>query len=170
MTEKRTKKAAPEKEGKPNAPVDSTKTHAKRGEVREKLDEIGIDAICAMFEAGKMQRQIANELGVGDTILLKWIASDEQRSARARESRARGASAWDELALEELQGIPDEASQGQIARAREVASHYRWRASKLGRAEYGEKTEIEHSGSIQTLSDDQVDTRLSALMAKTKGG
>ena len=163
MATKSTKAPARRKEAK------KPEEKAKRGEVRAKLDEIGIDAICVMFEAGKMQRQIAREIAVDDTILLKWIAADEQRSARARESRARGAAVWDELAIEELQGIPDEATQGQIARAREIASHYRWRASKLGRAEYGEKTEIEHSGSIQAMTDEQVDQRLRDLMTKAKG-
>ena len=124
----------------------------KRGAVRAQLDRIGIDAICLMFEQGKMQSQIARELGIDDSILIKWLAADGQRSARAREARGKGAFVWDELAMDELQAIPADATPAQIARAREIAQHYRWRATKLGRADYGEKVDMNHSGSVSVVS------------------
>ena len=154
MTKKAPAKKAPAKKAVKKAPVKKavTKKSAGRGEVRDKLDRIGIDAICLMFEQGKMQNQIARELGINDSILLKWLAADEKRSARARESRGKGAFVWDELAMEELQSIPLDATPAQIARAREMAQHYRWRATKLGRADYGEKVDMNHSGSLNVVS------------------
>jgi hypothetical protein len=55
---------------------------------------------------------------------------------------------WDEQAEEELVGLGSEATPGDIARARELASHYRWRSKALAPADYGDRQAVEVSGKL----------------------
>ena len=52
-----------------------------------------------------------------------------------------------------------------LAKARELASHYRWKASKFSPREFGEKIEIENRTTITDLTDDQLNARLAELTA-----
>ena len=59
----------------------------------------------------------------------------------------------------------------EVSKARELASHLRWRASKLAPATYGERLDLNHSGSmsIRTLPPGQLETRIVALMEEGPG-
>lgn len=114
---------------------------------RNALDEIGIEAICDRLADGESQTAIAASLNISKSSLCRWIALDEQRSARAREARILAASSYADLALaaiKDAEGTPIE-----LARARELASHYRWQASKASPQEYGDKVETTHKGEVQ---------------------
>jgi hypothetical protein len=89
------------------------------------------DELCELIMRGKMLTEIADEWGLSCTAMLNWIASEDDRSARAREARSMAGHSWDRMAVRELSDLPPEATPAQIARARELASHYRWRASKI---------------------------------------
>jgi hypothetical protein len=119
--------------------------------VAQRLDQIGIDTICARIAATESQAKIAESLGIDPATLSKWIASDDQRSARARESRAESAYQCDEMALAALYDIADDASNATVARQREIASHHRWRA-KTRNPVFGEKVQTELSGSVDVAS------------------
>jgi len=108
---------------------------------QNKLDAIGIDAICAKIGERATMTDIAAEIGVGIGTLIAWIEADSERSARAREARARTARLWDEQATREIAAATDPF---ELAKAKELAHHYRWRAAKIAPRDYGEK--IEHSG------------------------
>jgi hypothetical protein len=41
----------------------------------------------------------------------------------------------------------------------------KWFASKFLPKRFGDKVEVEHSGSVQTQTDDQLEARIAALMA-----
>jgi len=56
---------------------------------------------------------------------------------------------WDEMAT---QKIEDADTDFQLTQARELAHHYRWRASKIAPKEYGDKQQVDVSGSL-TLRD-----------------
>ena len=122
-------------------------------------DHFGIDWVCGRLESGMMYKHIADEVGGSDTDLCRWIAADQGRSARVAESRAKGAFAWDTMAQDVLAAIPSDATQGDITRARELASHFRWRASKLGRKIYGERVQVDGKTTVTinhvTNVDDQ---------------
>lgn len=114
---------------------------------RQYLDRIGIDTICAMIRSGMMLREIGRTLGItSQSRLHDWIYADPSRIAAESEALAHAARAWDEMAVESIQSLPDDAQAGAIARARELANHLRWRAAKLGRAVYGERVQQEISG------------------------
>ena len=98
-----------------------------------------IGDLCARIEDGDSLTHIAESLGVKVSTLTMWIARDDERSARARESRIAAASAYADLALKTLQEARDPF---EVQRAREIASHYRWQASKANPAGYGDKIEL----------------------------
>lgn len=109
------------------------------------LDAQGIDWLCDKLTEGWTQRAICAELGIDPSTLCKWIAADAQRSARAREARVSAARAFEERAAEVIEEAVDPFS---LAKAKELAHHYRWKASKASPKEYGDKVETVHSGEI----------------------
>lgn len=106
---------------------------------REKLDAFGIEAVCAAILHPKAMHAIADEIGVSQGSLVAWIGADSERSARAREARIHTAQMWDEKATQAIEAAAD---QFELARARELAQHYRWRASKIAPRDYGDKVAI----------------------------
>ena len=105
----------------------------------DRLEAFGIDAVCAGIMHPKPMHQIAEEVGVSQGSLVAWIGADAERSARAREARIQTAQMWDEKATCVIEQAQD---QFELARARELAQHYRWRASKIAPRDYGDKVAI----------------------------
>ncbi|MBK8772451.1 MAG: hypothetical protein IPM06_18790, partial [Rhizobiales bacterium] len=146
------------------------KASAAKGEDKpltaaQRLDAIGIDAICERLTAGESQKAIANSLGIWASHFAEWLAADEERSARAREARTISARHWDDQA-ESVLLEADEDKPGSIAKARELASHYRWRASKYAPKDYGEKLALSAEVTVQTMTDEQLAAKAAALQAK----
>lgn len=133
---------------------------------RDKLDAFGIDALCAAVSDGDSLSVIARRVGVSKGSLLNWLSADVDRSARAFEARRDTAWHWDEMAEEEIR-IAEGTSEG-IAKARELASHFRWRAAIINPAyRPAQKQEISgpNGGPVQVE-----DTRepLGAILARAK--
>jgi hypothetical protein len=124
------------------------------------LDKIGVDSICDRICAGESQTSIAESAGVGIATLSRWIAADPERSARVREARIAASRSFDEKAERVLQEAADPF---ELAKARELASHYRWKASKSNPREYGDKVEIEQRTTITDLTEEQLDAKLARL-------
>lgn len=141
------------------------KAPAKRGEQKTKLDALGIDTVCERIEAGESVGAIADALGIPKRTMWDWIDADSARSARVRASREKSAEAEDDKAEAVLAGLTAASTPAEVARARELASHYRWRASKRNPKTYGDKLDLNHSGKVD-LTDDQVATRLDILLQK----
>lgn len=93
-----------------------------------------------MLIDGKSYRDIAEHFGVSLGTVHNFTSKDEH-SARVREARMISASTFDDKAEEVLR---DETLE--FARARELASHYRWRASKRKPKEYGDKLDVTSDG------------------------
>ena len=109
----------------------------------ERVESIGIDRIAEMLANGVTLTAIAKDAGVSIGFFLQWIAADDERSARAREARTHAARIWDEKALDVIEQAADPF---ELQRARELAQHYRWRASKTAPKDYGDKLVQEHTG------------------------
>lgn len=144
-------------------------TAAKRnkGEAAAKIEAVGIRPICEMILDDMSYAEISAKIGVSKATLVEWIGSDPDRSARARDARVQSARRCDELALEALNAIDDDAPAGQIARQREIASHYRWRAKTRNPASYGDALKVDGKMTVE-MTQDQVDKRLALLLAKAK--
>lgn len=113
---------------------------------QDALDACGIDGVCDLILGGHSYQKIADGLGVGLTSVLRWLSSDPEYSARAREARLVTAAHWDQQAEVEIRDAAD-TPEG-VAKARELASHFRWRSSKLDRKGYGDKLDLNHGGNI----------------------
>ena len=135
-------------------------TKKKPDDPTARLDAFGVDAMCEQICAGVSQTEIAKKLRVGIATLCRWIAADLERSARVREARISAARTFDEKAELVLKGAKNVF---QLAKARELASHYRWKASKFSPRDFGDKLEIEQRTTITDLTDEQLDAKLAQL-------
>lgn len=115
----------------------------KASPAKNKLDVLGIDALCAMIVDGTTLTDAARKLEVSIGTLISWIEGDIERSARAREARVQSARIWDEKATQEIEAATD---QFQLSKAKELAHHYRWRAAKIAPRDYGDKVQTELTG------------------------
>lgn len=104
-----------------------------------KADDTALDDLCTRIEGGESLTAIAQSLDVHVANLTRWIAAETQRSARAREARIASAAIFDEMALAELRLAADPF---ELSRAKEVAHHLRWKASKTNPREYGDKVAV----------------------------
>ena len=135
--------AAPTKAAGVAAPARAKVQTKKQPTIAERIDAFGIEAVCERLADGVTMTAIAEEIGVTVGKLSQWIASDEEHSARAREARIHAARIWDEKALSVVEQAQDLF---ELQRARELAQHYRWRASKTAPKEYGDRVTQEHTG------------------------
>ena len=110
---------------------------------QEKLDALGIDAICDAIRNGCTMTSIAGSVDVGFASLSTWICKDSEHSARVREARIESARLWDELATDRIANACDPF---ELSKAKELAHHYRWRASKIAPRDYGDKMQQEITG------------------------
>lgn len=108
-----------------------------------KIDAFGEDRVCNDLRNGNTMTATADYIGVSVGSLITWIGKDPDRSARVRESRMQAAAVWDEMAETLLRDAPGVF---ELAKAREVAFHLRWRASKIAPRDYGDRVQQEISG------------------------
>lgn len=141
---------------------------------QDKINAIGIDAICDDVIECVPLRKIAAKCNVSFGTLAAYLSRPEHidQYARARESQA------DKMAEDILQiaddGLNDtytddsgndRTNQDVIARSRLRVDARKWLASKMAPKKYGEKLDLNHSGSID-LTDEQLDAKLTNLLGK----
>lgn len=126
----KTTKAKPEAKEKPLSTQERMEAYTEQRVMDELAD-------------GKPMKHIAIEAGVSFGAMSVWIATDPDRSARAREARIHAARIWDEKAEAVIEDARDPFT---LAQAKELAHHYRWRASKTAPRDYGDKVTAELTG------------------------
>lgn len=136
--------------------------------------------ICDRIANGESLRAIcADEDMPAKSVVFKWLAEDTQFSdqyARARETQA-------DAVFDDILSIADDARNDWMARNgnddegwRENGESIRrsqlridarkWMAGKLKPKKYGERLELNHSGHIESMSEEQVNARLAELLGK----
>jgi hypothetical protein len=138
---------------KPRASVEAV-AKPKALTTAQRLDAIGIEAICAMIEDGQALRAIAKHCGMTTWPLQQWLDGHKARYAQAREAQA------DKFAQEIIE-ISDEADvitkhEGEtvtlaldataVARNRLRIDSRKWLAAKMNNGKYGDKTVQEITG------------------------
>ena len=108
------------------------------------LDDVGIEAVCEMVCELMSTREIAQRCGVRQSHLIEWLWSKPDRSARYLDARALSAEGWEERAMEVL--LASGGDMVSVTRAREIASHLRWRASHANAKRFGDRQHVEVSG------------------------
>lgn len=92
--------------------------------------------------------EIAQEADVALSTLSRWVASDLERSARVREARRLAAEAW----VEKAEQVVADAKNGfELQRARELAHHYRWKASKIN-PQFNDRVVQDHTSSDGSMT------------------
>lgn len=109
------------------------------------IEAVGLERICEMIIEGKLLREICREIGVAShASLILWISKDAARQKAVEEARKLAAYSCDEGAL---QAIRDARNKLELSKAREEASHQRWRASKMN-PKFSDKIDLNHSGGV----------------------
>lgn len=155
---------APAKKEKPPVTRKATRK-PKELTPREKCDAYGVEQLCTDILGEKTLTAIAEDLGISIGTLLTWIEANPERSARAREARARTARLWDEKATKVIE---DAADPFELAKAKELSHHYRWRASKIAPRDYGDKLALGQADDLAPLhkmTDEQLDKKLAEFHA-----
>ena len=131
-----------------------------RRTAQEKLEEIGIDAICARIENGETFSEIAKSVGCDISVVSRWLSSDETRYQLSARARALSAEAWLDRGLDPLRQALDKGGNIDAAAARAYAQECARRAA-LRNPAYREKSEVKHSGSLSLsqMSDEELERR-----------
>jgi hypothetical protein len=147
-------KKAPAKKVKPVVKAEKPLTPAQR------CEKYGIEQLCADIQDTKTLNSIAAGLSVSIGTLLTWIDASSERSARAREARMRTAKLWDEKAETVIEDAKDPF---ELSKAKELASHYRWRASKIAPRDFGDKLALGGADDlppIRTMTTEQLKAKI----------
>jgi transposase-like protein len=131
------------------------------GAPRQKLEAIGIDAVCDMLAEGHSLRTVSRELGVNWMTLHDWLHSTPLQSARTSAAIKMGAEAHEERAVRILedarQEIADtpELANPIVTLARERAQAA-WRQAGLRDRRFSDAKSAEltvtHKHDIQSIS------------------
>lgn len=149
---------------------------AHKGSVQSALDAMGIDKVCELIMSGQPYSAIADLAGGSKAAFINWLTADPNRSVRVREARMVAAGTFDELAES---GIKNAADPFELAKAKELAYHYRWRSAKFN-PEYSEKVRqemtgkdgapIEHALILRDLPEDELTARIEAALKAAGNG
>jgi hypothetical protein len=123
------------------------------------------ERVCKEIADGKSLRAIcaADDMPSVETVRV-WLIEDGEFSvqyARAREEQA-------DYYADEIIDIADAAKDANLARLQIDAR--KWKASKLQPKKYGDKIDLNHSGAIEHLTDEQLESKLAILLGKAGAG
>jgi len=123
------------------------------------------DLICdAISEGGALYRLCEERPDFpAERTVYRWLETHmafAQKYARARELQQ-------DREADKIVVIADEADDAAIARLR--IDSRKWRAAKMAPKKYGDRLDLNHSGSLQQLSDEQLEARLAELLRKATG-
>jgi hypothetical protein len=115
------------------------------GIAQDRLDAIGVEAIADKIASGETYRKIATDAQVSVGSFCAWIEADPERSQACARAREISGQSYEEKAEEEIANAQD---QFELAKAKELAVHWRWRAKAVNPRRYGDKVQTELSGSV----------------------
>lgn len=117
----------------------SGKKGRPKGCALDALNDAGEEEILALFADGNSVGQIARRYGVSRRSVFNWLdAGGEERKQRWEAAKKDAAEAYVEKAEEVLEDMGSTETPQHMARAKELANHYRWKAAKLDRSTYGD--------------------------------
>lgn len=103
----------------------------------------GEDWVVEQILAEKTITAICAEVGVATASYFRWLDAEPGRLERINVVRRQVAQLWEERA----ETVVREAKTAfELQKARDLAHHYRWRASKIAPRQYGDKVQQEITG------------------------
>jgi hypothetical protein len=136
---------------------------------QDKLNALGDEAIAERIASGETYREIAGSVGVGIGVLCAWMEADPERSRLCARARETSGQTFEEMAQEAIQ---DAADPFELAKAKELAVHWRWRAKAVNPRRYGDKVAVggaDDLPAIKGMPDDALQAKIAALTAKVNG-
>lgn len=140
------------------------------------------DIICERIADGESLRAICADAAMPSTsTVCKWLAAEptfSEQYARARELQADalfdeildiaddGKNDWMERQNADGENIGWRENGEALRRSQLRVDARKWMAGKLQAKKYGDKIDLNHSGSIGSMSEDQVNARLAELLGK----
>ena len=106
---------------------------------------LNMDLIVTMILNCESMTAIATHFKISKATLINFVYSTPDYSARMFDARKQAALIWEEKAEDIIQQAADPF---ELTKARELAHHYRWRASKIAPHQYGDKIQAEVSGDV----------------------
>lgn len=132
---------------------------------QKSLDDLGIEAVCDMLRDGANFQRVGKRAGVSKKTVWRWVHESAVREKDVKRALEEAAEAFDQEAEHVLRTMKD------VSRARELANHLRWRARARNPRVYSEKHQIGlDDDTLKHLSEEQINTRLRALMGAGGGG
>ena len=127
---------------------------------RDKLEKVGIDAICERIESGEAFNEIAKAIGVNRNSLMDWIGADERRLSMSARAREASAEAWLERGRDTIASALLKSGDVDPSAARAYAQECA-RLAAIRNRHYRDKSELEHSGKIglSQMSDEELERR-----------
>ncbi len=127
------------------APTGAVPVSATPKKTNPRKKHLDIDQICAWLEDGENITAVAKKCKVNRSTLNAFLAKPDN-SARAMAARLDAAAAYADMA-EDV--IAKARSPLALAKARELAHHYRWRAGKHNPKHFGDKVQVEADVNMQ---------------------
>lgn len=137
--------------------------------------------ICERIAKGESLRAITSDEESGwlpsETTVRRWLSGSEEWQAEFRRQYAHAREMQAEHFAEEIIEIADATTSvkpdGTVVvhdpnRDRLRIDARKWFAAKVAPKKYGEKVEVEHSGSIAGLTDEQLDAKIAALTSQLR--
>lgn len=120
--------------------------------------------ICDALMEGRSLRTIclADDDLPSERTVYRWLEVNDafrQQYAHAREVQA-------DTKFDQVWDIADKATAENVQVARLQIDAIKWQAGKLAPKKYGEKVELEHSGSMAILTPEQRQAEIDRLVAK----
>lgn len=132
----------------------------------QKLDKIGIEAICAYIAGGDSLRSWAMQNGFVQQSVINWIDADAERAghyAHARDDRAD--AVFDSLDDVSNQAVTAETAV-EVAGLRLKSDNIKWKLARMNAKKYGDKLDITADVTVSQLTDEQLMAKARVLGAK----
>lgn len=140
------------------------------------------DVICERIANGESLRSICDDEGMpSKSTVCKWLNqepdfSDQYRRAREAQADALfddiltiaddGRNDWMEKVNADGENIGWQVNGEAMRRSQLRIDARKWMAGKLKPKKYGEKLDLNVSGSLETVSEEQIDARIAQLLGK----
>jgi len=125
------------------------------------------ERICTMLAEGESLVAVCKRADMpARANVLKWMAKDaafEARIARAREAQA---DYMDDLILETAK----QSTAANFQANKVKIDAYKWRAARLAPKKYGDRSDLNITGTLQTMPQEALDARINDLLRKLGTG
>ena len=112
-----------------------------------------IEPILDLMRDGQSLRKACAVFELAPSVFLRWVDADKDLQEQYTHARARMLDAQAE-ALEDIGDLAASAVTAvEVAGLRLKSDNRKWLLSKLAPKKYGEKLDLNHSGSIKTMTD-----------------